>query len=182
MPSLQEVYNRMQEKKKEYKIIARGFQDELKNNARYQEILEEMKRLREEKKSFEEQTKAAALLDAAKLETLKLDIDSDKEMLTDIALSKYVAQENVEIVDREAVRYEPKFSVNFKKASEAEDGLQKSIMAVEEEAKFQAMEREAVKAEASTDEELDDTDGADEVIAEVEEATEEPKQKEKVTA
>lgn len=173
----------MQEKKKEMKIIARGFQDELKNNARYMEIIDEMKRLREEKKSFEDQTKAAALLDAGKLETLKLDIDSDKEMLTDIALTKYVAQETVEIVDREAVRWEPKFSVNFKKASEAEDGLQKSIMAVEEEAKFQAMERTAVKAEASVaEEELDDTDGADEVIAEVEVEAEAPKQKEKITA
>jgi hypothetical protein len=147
MQNLQDVYNRIQDKKREYKTIARGFQDELKNNARYAEILEEMKKLKEEKKSFEQQAKAAAVLDASKMETLKLDMENDRQTLTDIALNMYVDQQPVEIIDKTQARWSPEFSVKFKKSGEAEAGeqLQNAIAAVEaEQASVEAADQEEV--------------------------------------
>ncbi len=133
MQNLQEVYNRMQQKKEEYNIIARGFQDELKATARYQEIVDTMKKLREEKKSIESAAKAAAILDATKMDTLKLDIKADRETLTDIALNMYAAHEEVKIVEKDTT-YVPLFSVKFaKEEGGGAEQLQKQIVAVETE-------------------------------------------------
>lgn len=118
MPQLNEVYQRLQDKKKERREITKSFQDELKHDTRYQELLEQMKTLKEEKKSIENRVHAASVADAQKLDTLKLDINADREMLADIALTMYVAGEEVRIVDRENTRYDPVWSVAFKKAGE----------------------------------------------------------------
>lgn len=111
--TLEAVYKRLQEKKKKRRDLNRSFQDELSVNARYQEISEELQKLREEKKGIENQVRSAA--DIAELEALKADIKGDQEMLSDIALNKFLAQENVEILDDLNVRWVPAFSVRFKK-------------------------------------------------------------------
>lgn len=111
--SLIEVYNRLKEKKGRRKDMTKMFQDELAVNARYQEILEEMNKLREEKKAIETQVRAGA--DLAEYENLKLDIKGENELLADIALNMYVAQEAVEIVDDYNARWVPVFAVRFKK-------------------------------------------------------------------
>jgi len=117
MQKLNDVYRRMQEKKRERKEIVKAFADALKHDANYQNILEKLKTLKEQKKSIENSVKAASMMDAQKLDTLKLDIDADAEMLSDIALTMYTKGEQVEIVDRDT-RYVPVFSVRFKKDSE----------------------------------------------------------------
>ena len=117
MQNLNDVYIRMQGKKRERKEIAKSFADALKHDAHYQDVLEKLRLLKEEKKSIENAAKAASMLDAQKLDTLKLEIDSDGEMLSDIALTMYTKGEQVEVVDRDT-RYVPVFSVRFKKDSE----------------------------------------------------------------
>ena len=118
MPQLEEVYQRMQDKKKEKRDIVKGLQDALQHDTRYQEIAEELKKLREEKKSIENRLYAESAADAQKIDLLDLDIKSDMEMLTDLALNKYVAGETVEVVDRHNTKYVPEFGVKFKKVPE----------------------------------------------------------------
>ena len=115
MQSLQEIHNRLQTKKKERRELKQSFQDELRNNQRYMEILDEMEKLRAEKKAIENEIRAREL-DAAKLDELKVDIQSDTVLLADIALTMYVQQEPVEIVDDLNIRWVPAFSVRFKKS------------------------------------------------------------------
>lgn len=115
MQSLHEIHNRLQVKKKERRELKQSFQDELRNNQRYMEILEEMEKLRSEKKAIENEVRAREL-DAAKLDELKIDIQSDTVLLADIALTMYVQQEPVEIVDDLNIRWVPAFSVKFKKS------------------------------------------------------------------
>lgn len=111
--SLHEIYQRIKEKKARRRDMTKMFQDELAAHARYQEVVEEIMKLREEKKSIENEIRAAA--DLNEYETLKLDIKSDNEMLADVALNMYVAQEPVEILDEYNVRWVPVFGVRFKK-------------------------------------------------------------------
>lgn len=111
--SLEAVYKRLQEKKRKRRDLNKSFQDELSVHPRYQEIVEELKKLREEKKSIENEVRSSA--DVAELEALKADIKGDMEMLADITLNKFLAQENVEIVDDFNTRWVPAFSVRFKK-------------------------------------------------------------------
>lgn len=116
MQDLRDVFNNIQEKKKERKEIAKMFQDELKHNGEYQELLEQIKTLREKKKSIETQAKASALHDAKQLDDLAEQIKGSQELLADIALTKFLNREEVEIVDEaNDVRFVPVFSVRFKK-------------------------------------------------------------------
>lgn len=115
MPSLEEVYNRIKVKKRERTEISRMFKDELAQNERYQEIVEEVKKLREEKKSIENQAYAMAVKDAEKMDLLKLDIKSDQEMLSDIAINMYTEGKTVEVIDENNTRWVPTFNVKFTK-------------------------------------------------------------------
>ncbi len=121
MPSLQEVHARLRAKKREKSEIQKAFKDELVNNPRYQQISEQLKTLREEKKSIENQAWAAASTDAEKLDLLSLDITADKELLSDIALNMYTKGETVEVIDEHNTRWVPAFSVNFKKDDEQQE-------------------------------------------------------------
>ncbi len=115
MQSLEEIYTRLKTKRAERKDLKTSFQDELKNSARYQEILEEMLKLRTEKKSIENEILSREM-DKAKLEEMNIDIKTDTELLTDIVLNKFLANETVEVVDEINIRWVPAFSVKFKKA------------------------------------------------------------------
>ncbi len=115
MPKLEEVHGRLQQKKKEKREIVRSFADELRSNARYMEIVEKIEELKAEKKSIENEARARDL-DVAKLEDLKVDIQSDTILLADIALNMYVQQLPVEILDELNARWVPVFKVSFKKS------------------------------------------------------------------
>src|SRR5690349_10604763 len=121
MPSLQEVHARLRAKKREKSEIQKAFKDELVNNPRYQQVAEQLKTLKEEKKSIENQAWAAASQDAEKFDLLGLDIKSDKELLSDIALNMYTKGETVEIVDEHNTKWVPSFTVNFKKDDELQE-------------------------------------------------------------
>ena len=115
MSRLQETYNDLQVAKIERRDINKMMQDELAHSARYKEINEDMKRLREEKKSIENDVKSNALKDAQRMDDLKLEIMSLNELLSDLSLNMYIAKEQVEILDAANQRWVPSFRVAFKK-------------------------------------------------------------------
>ncbi|WKZ29200.1 MAG: hypothetical protein QY323_00555 [Patescibacteria group bacterium] len=121
MPSLEEVHGRLRVKAREKSELQKAFKDELANNPRYQQIAEQLKVLKEEKKSIENQVWAASSADAQKLDLLALDIKSDREMLSELALNMYVKGETVQIVDEFQARWVPKFAVTFKKDDEMQE-------------------------------------------------------------
>ncbi|MFZ2681997.1 MAG: hypothetical protein WAZ14_02810 [Patescibacteria group bacterium] len=114
MKDLTEVYNRLKMKKAERKDLRTSIQDELKNDKRYQDLIEKINELKIEKKSIENEIMSREL-DRAKLEELNLDIKTDVEMLTDITLNMFLAQEPVEIVDEVNNKWTPVFAVRFRK-------------------------------------------------------------------
>lgn len=116
MSQLNEVYQRIQVNKKRQKEIRQMLKDELTHNSRYQELLEEVKTLREEKKGIEQQIRAQSP-DAQELEELKIEIQTDQELLADVALNMYMKDETVEIVDEYDQTWHPVFKVAFKKSN-----------------------------------------------------------------
>ena len=139
MPSLEEVHGRLRAKTREKSEIQKAFKDDLANNPRYQQISEQLKTLKEEKKSIENQTWASASADAQKLDLLALDIKSDREMLSELALNMYVKGQTVEIVDEQHVRWLPKFSVAFKKNDDAQEERASKAIEIPEPADAEAM-------------------------------------------
>jgi hypothetical protein len=114
MQDLNDVYAKMKSKKQERKELAKMFQDELKHNGEYQELVKQIKALREKKRSIEDQAKASAFSDAGKIDVLALEIKDQAQLLSDIAMTKFLNRETVEVVD-EDVTLVPVFSVKFKK-------------------------------------------------------------------
>lgn len=111
--TLHEVHARLKQKKSQRRDMNKMVQDQLSVHPRYQELMEEIAKLREEKKSIENELRTPA--DSQELEALKADIKTDHEMLADIALNLYIANEPVEIMDEYNVRWVPVFAVRFKR-------------------------------------------------------------------
>jgi hypothetical protein len=117
MPQLEEVYARLNESKSRAREIKNMMRDELTHSERYKEIKDEIKTLREEAKSIENEVSGGMQKDMEELDGLKSEIQADTELLADIALNMYVNQQTVEIVDENDVKWAPQFKVNFKRSN-----------------------------------------------------------------
>lgn len=115
MQSLEEIYNRLKQKKKERKDLMDSARDALHNDTTYQELLTQVDEIKISLKQKKNEI-MDEVIDRSKLEELTVDIKTDIELLTDIALTKFVAGEAVEILDDMNIRLVPEFKVNFKKA------------------------------------------------------------------
>ncbi len=114
--TLQDVFNRIKETKAEQKEIRKMYRDALNNSRLYQETVEKLDTLKQQKKQIETEIKEDAMADFKKLDALSMHVKTDMEMLSDLAINKLMAGETVEVVDGDEQRYEPIFSVRFKKA------------------------------------------------------------------
>lgn len=115
MQDIQEIFNRLQEAKKKQKDFRNMYKDALLTTPGYKELTEEMKTMREKKKSMERQVREMMLSEIEQMENLAIDIESDTQLITDIALTKMVKGEGIEIADEHDQKYEPVFAVKFKK-------------------------------------------------------------------
>jgi predicted nuclease with TOPRIM domain len=116
MSKIQEVFNRIQQTKKEQKKIRDMYKDALANSSKYKETTEKLKELKEKKKEIENDIKADFSQEFDKMETLKADIKNDQELISDISITKVSKGEKISIQDENNVSYEPVFTVRFRKA------------------------------------------------------------------
>ncbi|MBU0613801.1 hypothetical protein KJ766_00765 [Patescibacteria group bacterium] len=117
MPNLESVYKRIQKNKKEKNQISKMLRDELASNQRYQELVEKLTKLRLEKKAIEDEVKSVSKSDISRMDDLKVEIQTDIELISDIALNMYVQKENVEIIDENDQKWYPQFKVAFKRSN-----------------------------------------------------------------
>ena len=115
MERIQEVFNKIEEIKKEQREIKKSYRDALSNSQEYQDVVDKLSTLKDRKKQVEEGIKDDFNSEFTRLEDLKIDLEAEKEMLSDIALNKLVKGEKLEIKDKYDNQYEPIFSVKFKK-------------------------------------------------------------------
>ncbi|KKW06962.1 MAG: hypothetical protein UY41_C0011G0019 [Candidatus Moranbacteria bacterium GW2011_GWE1_49_15] len=119
MQNIQEIFIKMREMKKEQKDLKEMYKDALAQADEYEEIVEQMKQLREKKKQIETRIQAEMGKAWEKLDDIKFEMETNKEMMTDIAMTTLMKGGRVEVKDEYENPYEPVFKVNFKKA---EDG------------------------------------------------------------
>ncbi len=110
------VFKRIQDKKKEQRDLKAMYRDALSVNGEYQKVLEDLEDLKIKKKQIEACVKADFKEEFDKLEGLKLNIASDNQLLSDIALNQFISGELTKLVDENQVEYEPIFTVRFKKS------------------------------------------------------------------
>lgn len=117
MSKAQEIFNRMEETKREQREIKAMYRDALANSGRYQDLVDEIKGLKEKKKQVEDGVKSDFKGEFDKLENLKADIQNDNQLLSDVIMSQVARGEKIEITDKNEVQYEPIFSVRFRKSN-----------------------------------------------------------------
>lgn len=115
MKNIQEVFDRISQLKKEQKNAKGAYKDALDNSDNYRKMTEELKTLKEKKKQTETLIQRELGAQFQKIEDLKLEMESNKEMLSDIALTTVMKGETVEVKDEYGNVYEPVWSVKFKK-------------------------------------------------------------------
>lgn len=116
MSKLQEIYNRIRASKAERKKVNVIFKDVLAQSKPYQDVLEELKDLKEKKLRIETEIRADFAKELEKLEKIALDMKSDEMLLTDVALTMLMKGQNIELTDEHDQKYEPVFKINFKKS------------------------------------------------------------------
>ena len=117
MQDLQEVFNRLRENKeklKDLRSMCKGVHD---SSQQFQEVNDELKTLREKRKSIKSALDAQCEQELIQMDDLKIDIESDEQLLSDIAITQYAKGENIELTDQYDNTYEPVFQVKFKKSS-----------------------------------------------------------------
>lgn len=115
MQNIQDVFNRMQDTKSEIKDLRGVIKDALDNSHEYQMILDEISVLKEKKKDIELEIRDDYSSECIKLDELNLDLKTDKELLSDIALNMVAKGEMINITDGYGKPFEPKFSVKLTK-------------------------------------------------------------------
>ncbi len=115
MQNIQEVFDRIQEFKETRKEIGREYREALTQTHGYEDLKEEIKKLREKKKLLESETQAQMGMRFETFENAKTEIASLEEMLTDIALTTIMKGENINIKDKNNIEYEPSYKITFKK-------------------------------------------------------------------
>ena len=117
MQSIQEIFQRTLELKKKQKDLRSAYKEALAGSLEYQELVEKMKTMKEKKKQIETTTKEQFSSEFTKLEDMAIDLASDMEMMTDMALSMMMKGETVSVKDQYDNEYEPVFKVSFKKSN-----------------------------------------------------------------
>jgi len=118
MQRLQDIFIKLGSKKSEVKQIKNMYKDALENLAEYRKIEEDLKRLKLRKKQIEQEVKNDLGSEWTKLESLKKDIEGDKETMVSLAIDHLLKGEEVSVEDEEGIKHEPQYSVKFKKAVE----------------------------------------------------------------
>jgi len=139
MQNIQEVFNQIQEVKKQQKTIKTAFRDALNNSGEYKKLVDDLKVMKESKKVLEQSIKEEFKAELDKLDDLKIDLETQNMMLNDIALTKIMNGESIEVVDMYNNAYEPIFSVKFKKTNVIKEEEQKMPAAKEDPVTGQTM-------------------------------------------
>ncbi|OGH64565.1 MAG: hypothetical protein A2821_01080 [Candidatus Magasanikbacteria bacterium RIFCSPHIGHO2_01_FULL_41_23] len=115
MQNLQEIFSRIQKAKAKQKEIKEVYKDALAGTPEYQELGDKIKTVRERKKQIEQTIREQFSHELTQLEDLQVDIESDNELMSDVALTQLIKGEAIEIKDQYENQYEPVFNVKFRK-------------------------------------------------------------------
>lgn len=115
MIELKDIFGRISEQKKERKKLTDTFRDMLANSKPYQDAVEALSAAKAKKLEIESSIRSGFQQEQSELDKLKASMDADRQLMADTALSLLMKGEPVELTDEFDNKYEPVFSVRFKK-------------------------------------------------------------------
>ena len=115
MPDLKEILCRVRATKHKKKEVSEVVRDARAQSTPYQEVLDQLKKIKEKKAQLEQAIQGDLQSEVEQLERLSLDVKTDMQLLSDLALTKFMKGETIELTDENETKYEPIFKVTFKK-------------------------------------------------------------------
>lgn len=115
MNDLPSVMKRIREAKKRRQELNRMVRDMFDQSSSYKKLTDELTELRAKKKKIESEIRAECASELQDAEKLAQSIKADTQLMTDLALTKFMKGESIEVVDENDTKYEPVFKVSFKK-------------------------------------------------------------------
>ncbi len=116
MKDIQNIFDRLKEKKQERKKLKEAYVDAISNSKSYQDVVVLLRDLKSKKNAMEAEIWSQFADDLEKIERMKVDIEADTQALSDLALTTLMRGETVEVKDSETdIAYEPIFTVRFKR-------------------------------------------------------------------
>lgn len=115
MQSIQDIWNKIEELKKEQKDIRAVYKDMLYSSGEYQELKDQMETLKARKKQMEIGVAGEMQEKMRRLDFLKHEVAEQNQLLSDLSLSNLMKGERVEITGANNTAYDPLFSVRFRK-------------------------------------------------------------------
>jgi hypothetical protein len=115
MQDIQEIYDRVQETKIKQRELRVQYKDALASAPEYQSVKDKLAGYRLRKKQLEAEVRADMAGTLNELERLNKSLADDQQMLSDIAMSKLMKGETVEVTGKDDAAYEPVFTVRFKR-------------------------------------------------------------------
>lgn len=113
MQDIQEIWNRLEEKKQERKELKKMMRNIYMEDEGYQNLFAERQQINAKMKSIRVVIDQNYTDIITKIQDLTIDIDSDKELLTDITTSRVMKGESVVVVDKYEQECFPLFSASF---------------------------------------------------------------------
>ena len=112
---LKEILAGIADAKRQRRQIKAALKSELDQSKYYQEVLQQLVQLKRKKKQMEAEVEHGMESDLKKSEQLSLFIKDETQLLSDVALNKFMKGETIEVRDENDAVYEPRFTVKFKR-------------------------------------------------------------------
>jgi len=111
----QELYNEIKEATRKKKDLNRVIQDAYKNNKEFQDLKDELDKLKARKKELETSTRQEYSSEFNDLDDLKIDIKDMRIVLSDLLWNEIMKNHPIEVVDEYKNKYVPNILVTLKK-------------------------------------------------------------------
>jgi predicted nuclease with TOPRIM domain len=114
MRDIKEIFEKIQEHRREQRELNASIKDSLRNMPEYHDLSDQISRLQLKRAQLENSVTEHV---GQKIDLLKLNIKEGMQTMSDIALTTLMKGESVILKDAKDNEYEPIFSVRFKKAN-----------------------------------------------------------------
>ena len=114
---LQLIHDDIAEKKQSQKELTEMYKDALKNVDKYNDLNQKKEKINNEMKAIELKVQSQLGRAYEKLLDVKSEISMEKVTMTDLAINDLMAGQTVQVEDKFGNKYEPIWSVKFKKVN-----------------------------------------------------------------
>ncbi|MBT4723212.1 hypothetical protein HN958_02555 [Candidatus Falkowbacteria bacterium] len=112
---IQEMYNELKEAEKKKKELMASIKDAYQNYKEFDEIKEEMDKLKVRKKEIDGAVRNEYASEYNDLDDVKTDIKDTKMVLSDLMWNEIMKNKTVEVVDQYDQKYVPEVTVTLRK-------------------------------------------------------------------